>query len=663
MSRNPDAVPDPADPQARRLGRYELLERIASGGMATVYLGRALGSGGFERVVAVKVCHDHLRQNEDFVKMFLDEARLAAKIHHPNVVATIDVSDVDGLYLVMDFIEGDHLLGVIRAAIHQGMAVPPPIALRIVSDMLTGLHAAHELTDSAGSPYNIVHRDVSPPNILVGLDGITRIADFGVAKAAARATETRDGQLKGKIAYMAPEQFEGLATRQADVFSAGVVLWETLVGKRLFAGKTDVETMRQVLMVDPAAPSTVNPAVPPALDAVVLRALAKNPEQRYASAADFADAIETTGVSIASSRGVTAYLTHLLGPEIETRRGQFRRFLAADVVPGTPAPGSGITSKRSAGSDAHGQQHTPVSSPGLSSAMPGKAPITQTAPVPKPSIEAKSSRPLPSSAPRPSPPRTSLKAPTLPPAPRPTVSTPPASQPAVVQSNAADATPASPVVVADASKLVEPPARQPVADAMPASQPVVAQPFEMPPVVAKPADPVIAPTAAPSIAPAVVSVAVPSTASDADEAIELPMNGTRRRGLILGAGATVMIVGLGLLLRAVGGSNHPVATVHTEATVTPIVAPTPTVVAPPPVIAVQPEPMNVAPPSPAVAVVAPSSLPARPLEAHRELPVVAAHPTQPAVTSTHTPAATHAATPGGLRHGPSSRHGYVPDDI
>ncbi len=400
MSRTPDVAPASTDPPARRLGRYELFERIASGGMASVYLGRALGSGGFERVVAIKMCHEHLRDNDDFVKMFLDEARLAAKIHHPNVVPTLDASDVDGLYLVMDFIEGGPLLSVIRAALAQGELVPAPVAIRIIGDTLAGLHAAHELTDGAGSPYDIVHRDVSPPNILVGLDGITRIADFGVAKAAARVSETRDGQLKGKIPYMAPEQFEGQATRQTDVFSAGVVLWETLVGKRLFSGKNDVETMRNVLNLVPAAPSSVAPGVPAALDPIVLRALHKDPAQRFPTAAAFADALEDSGVVPATSRAVTAYLTRVLGAEIETRRGHYRQFMKADVPLMTPAPNSGVTQRKM--SEALADQSAPAAAtpatPPTANAKTAEKPAT-SAPRPAPSRPATPSAPAKSTLP------------------------------------------------------------------------------------------------------------------------------------------------------------------------------------------------------------------------------------------------------------------------
>ncbi len=309
----------------RVVGRYELLHRIASGGMATVYLGRVRGIAGFERLLAIKCCHPHLRHDKDFAAMFLDEARLAARIHHPNVVGTLDVGEDDSLYLVMEYIEGDRLGELVRVAGESSTKIPVDLALRIMIDALTGLHAAHELVDGAGAPLNLVHRDVSPQNILVGLDGVTRITDFGIAKAEQRATVTREGQIKGKVSYMAPEQLNGgEVDRRADVFTAGVVLWETLTGSRLFRTPSDAATMYLVLHGDIPRPSEHNAEVTPEIEAVVAKALERSPAQRYASAAAFADALESTGHKIATSRAVAAYIQGLLGPAIAARREAIR---------------------------------------------------------------------------------------------------------------------------------------------------------------------------------------------------------------------------------------------------------------------------------------------------------------------------------------------------
>ncbi len=214
-------------PPGTRFGRYEVLADIASGGMAMVYLGRALGAAGFQRLVAIKVMHAQYAHDEDFVAMFMDEARLAAQIRHPNVVATLDLeNDADGMYLVMEYVEGDTLVGLLKAITKAGARIPQPIVLRVVVDALAGLHAAHDLLDEHGNPVNLVHRDVSPHNILVGLDGISRITDFGIARAEARLSTTRNGQVKGKLAYMAPEQtLSESVDRRADLFTTGIVLW------------------------------------------------------------------------------------------------------------------------------------------------------------------------------------------------------------------------------------------------------------------------------------------------------------------------------------------------------------------------------------------------------------------------------------------------------
>lgn len=217
----------------QHIDRYELVAEIASGGMATVFLARLSGVGGFQRFVAIKRLHPHLAAEREFVEMFLDEARLAAGIHHPNVVSILEVGASDrGYYLVMEYIEGDTLARLLARAATSGQRLPREIALRVVIDMLAGLHAAHELKDEMGQPTGLVHRDVSPQNVLVGLDGICRITDFGVARAASRLSATRVGQLKGKIAYMAPEQAMGKSDidRRADVFAGGIVLWRCSPG-------------------------------------------------------------------------------------------------------------------------------------------------------------------------------------------------------------------------------------------------------------------------------------------------------------------------------------------------------------------------------------------------------------------------------------------------
>ncbi|MBI4704792.1 MAG: serine/threonine protein kinase [Deltaproteobacteria bacterium] len=221
---------------ARIIGRFALYADIAHGGMATVHIGRLLGPVGFSRTVAIKRLHAQFARDPEFVSMFLDEARLAARIQHPNVVPVIDVVALEGeLFLVMDYVHGESLARLLGLLHKAGQAVPTRIAVSLLAGALHGLHAAHEARTERGAPLNIVHRDISPQNILVGVDGAARVVDFGIAKAAGRLQSTRDGQLKGKIMYMAPEQVGlGQVDRRTDVYAASVVLWEALAGRKLF---------------------------------------------------------------------------------------------------------------------------------------------------------------------------------------------------------------------------------------------------------------------------------------------------------------------------------------------------------------------------------------------------------------------------------------------
>jgi serine/threonine-protein kinase len=302
-----------------RGGRYELIRSIASGGMATVHLGRALGAGGFERLVAIKVMHAHLAEEPEFVAMFLDEARLAATIRHPNVVGTIDIQqDDEGFFLVMDYVEGPSLQRVLRAvARRQRGGLPLDVALRIFVDALAGLHAAHETCGPDGEPLHLVHRDVSPQNILIGVDGVAKITDFGVARAESRLMTTRVGTLKGKVCYMAPEQILGEPLdRRTDVYAAGVLLWELLTGHRLIRGENDGAMMQRAVRGQHQAPREVISSVPEAISAVCMRAISASPDDRFSSAAAFAEAVEAAaaseGLALATPRMVSAYVKALV---------------------------------------------------------------------------------------------------------------------------------------------------------------------------------------------------------------------------------------------------------------------------------------------------------------------------------------------------------------
>jgi len=300
-----------------RAGRYELLDTIASGGMATVYLGRAVGAGGFERLVAIKTMHPHLSNEPDFVAMFLDEARLAARIRHPNVVGTIDIQqDELGLLLVMDYVEGPSVSQMIRSLNKQKKQLPLDITVRIMLDVLAGLHAAHELCGSSGEPLNVVHRDVSPQNILVGVDGIARIMDFGVARAESRISTTKGGDAKGKVAYMAPEQaMQKELDRRVDVYAAGLVFWELLTGRRMLRGDNDMIIMNQIFHGDHVPPHEVVPSVPPEISEIVLKAISREAEARYPTTAAFAEAldrvVQTVNMIPASPRTLGAFVREL----------------------------------------------------------------------------------------------------------------------------------------------------------------------------------------------------------------------------------------------------------------------------------------------------------------------------------------------------------------
>jgi len=280
----PEATSEP-----RVVGRYKLYGEIGGGGMATVHLARLQGSVGFGRLVAIKRMHASYALDPEFVAMFVDEARVAARVHHPNVVQTLDVvADGGELFLVME-----HIHGVAMTRLLRGGAIEPRIACAIACGMLHGLHAAHEATDESGAPLEIVHRDVSPHNVLVGADGIARVLDFGIAKATGRQHATRDGVIKGKCAYMAPEQITNVrVNRQCDVFAASIVLWEALAGARLFRAETERDTLARVMAAPIDPPSSRAPGISPELDAIVMRGLERDLDERYKTARDMARDLE-----------------------------------------------------------------------------------------------------------------------------------------------------------------------------------------------------------------------------------------------------------------------------------------------------------------------------------------------------------------------------------
>lgn len=328
------------------LGRYQLVLPIAAGGMATVYLAKSKGTGGFERYVAIKLTHPHLESAEsELMADLLEEAKLAVRVRHPNIVPTIDVGEAGrSLFLVMDYVEGDSLSGLVRKARRAGEELPLGMTMRILCDALSGLHAAHELKDEDGRQLEVVHRDVSPQNVLVGVDGMARLADFGIARAASRMSQTRPGAVKGKVAYMAPEQIQGREVdRRCDVWAAGVVAWELLARRRFFELGDDVAVALQIV-TDPVPDlRAARPDVPPALERAISHALVKERAQRTPTAAAFRaaliEACKVSGVTLFDHEEVGAVVHRLTREMLEKRHRQAKEVLAKRLAAtGTPLP-------------------------------------------------------------------------------------------------------------------------------------------------------------------------------------------------------------------------------------------------------------------------------------------------------------------------------------
>ncbi|MHB8872884.1 MAG: protein kinase domain-containing protein [Myxococcaceae bacterium] len=279
---------------AEDFGKYQLLKRLATGGMAQIYLARQKGPEGFEKLLVVKRILPHLAENDEFITMFLDEARIAARLNHPNVVQIFDLGAQDDSYFIaMEYIHGEDVRRVWKRAEAKGTAVPVPLVCRVIIDACSGLDYAHRKTDQNGKPLGIVHRDISPQNILVTFEGGVKVVDFGIAKAADQATVTRSGVLKGKYSYMSPEQAAGKKLDcRSDIFALGVVLYELLTGARLFKRSNDIQTLNAVTECAVAPPSQVNARVPADLDAVVMKALTKSPDDRYQEAVGLQMALE-----------------------------------------------------------------------------------------------------------------------------------------------------------------------------------------------------------------------------------------------------------------------------------------------------------------------------------------------------------------------------------
>ncbi len=321
--------PSEERPPLKILGNYEILQSIGSGGMAEVFLARHVGLAGFEKIQVVKCIHPHLAKQKNFVDMFLDEARLAAKINDPRVVQIHELGEAEGTYfMAMEYLAGESLSTILKTAIRGGPSLPKQLAARIVADAAAGLHTAHELRDSKGRLLDVVHRDVSHGNIVVLYSGAVKILDFGVAKARDSLQQTSAGELKGKYGYMSPEQVTGESIdRRSDVFSLGVVLWEALTKQRLFAADSELETVRRVIDGVVPAPSSIAKDVQPELDAIVAKALAKDRRQRFQTAEELSLALEgwlraTSGATAMSD--VAAFMKSAYAERMEQRSNLVR---------------------------------------------------------------------------------------------------------------------------------------------------------------------------------------------------------------------------------------------------------------------------------------------------------------------------------------------------
>ena len=369
------------------LGRYQVLAHLATGGMAEIFLARATGLEGFERHVVVKCIKPEHARDQRFVGMFIDEARLSAQLHHQNIAQVYDIGQEGGAYyFAMEYVHGENVRELLHATAQRRQYVPLEHALTIIAGAAAGLHYAHDKRGSDRKPLGIVHRDVSPSNIIVAYDGAVKVVDFGIAKAAARMTETRSGTLKGKISYMSPEQCTGKdIDRRSDVFALGIVLYELTTVTRLFKGESDYVTMNKIVMGEVEPPSSRRPDYPRGLEPIVMKALATEPDQRHPTVAAFLDDIigfcQREKIAT-SSIGLERYLRDLFGEKPEPWLAS-RDDLAVEelrlppppALAGAGTPGGGIPLP--AGTSTHTRAAEPS---GLTATPAQVAPVASTGP-------------------------------------------------------------------------------------------------------------------------------------------------------------------------------------------------------------------------------------------------------------------------------------------
>ncbi len=362
-------------------GQYVLVRKLAEGGMAEIFLAKLLGTDGFERNVVIKRMLSNLSSLPDFVEMFREEARLAARLAHPNIIQIHELGFIDGCYYIcMEYLAGEDFSTTLRQAGRKRQYTPMPITLRVLVDAARGLHFAHDFTNEQGEPLHIVHRDISPSNLYVTYQGQVKVLDFGIAKAASRLVQTRTGVVKGKYIYMAPEQAQGQEVdRRSDVFSLGVSLYESLTNVRPFARENDLAVLNALTQGDFQPPSLLRREIPPELEAVVLQAMALRPETRYATAADFADALEhglRGRVPVASHKELAEYLRVQFGDErfaLKTRVPTLSTLKTQLAHQGTLPPAQPVVLATSGVFPAYQPSAQRPSSPQMA-AVPGVAP-------------------------------------------------------------------------------------------------------------------------------------------------------------------------------------------------------------------------------------------------------------------------------------------------
>ncbi|MCB9683640.1 MAG: protein kinase [Alphaproteobacteria bacterium] len=331
MSETSSSAPnEPAAFQPVAFGKYFLVDKIAAGGMAEIFKAKTFSHGGFENLVVIKRILPHIGDNPDFVEMFQDEARVSVQLQHPNIVRIYDFGKIQqNWFIVMECVDGKDVRFLLRAGSRRKQFMPPELCAYIALEVCKGLHYAHAKTDLEGNPFGIVHRDISPSNVLLSYEGEVKIADFGIAKAESNAYQTRDGMLKGKFEYMSPEQAQGSEIdHRSDLFSLGIILWETMTGRRLFRTDSETATLNKVREADVTPPETLRPDLPERLASICMKALTRDRDIRYASAADLESDLrdflfpETSDTLKAKMR---AYLQESFAEEIASERTRLQQ--------------------------------------------------------------------------------------------------------------------------------------------------------------------------------------------------------------------------------------------------------------------------------------------------------------------------------------------------